>query len=168
MAAGIVAPVKDGKLVDYVQSADNSSKSTTGTSELGKDAFLQLLCAQLKYQDPLEPADNTEFVSQLAEFSSLEQLQNLGTSTDKAQAMTLVGRYAVIETEDSNGNKSYAQGYVDYVTVSGSKIEVNVNGSNYDYDKIYQVLDDDYLIRQAQEAMAADQEGDAAGEKATA
>lgn len=156
MAAGIVAPIKDGKLVDYVQSADNSTKSTKGTNELGKDAFLQLLCAQLKHQDPLEPADNTEFVSQLAQFSSLEQLQNLGTSTDKAQAMTLVGRYAVIETEDSNGNKTYAQGFVDFVTVKGSKIQVSVNGNSYDYDKIYQVMDNDYLIKQAQEAAAAE------------
>src|SRR3989337_4601749 len=47
---------------------------------MGKDAFLKLLVTQLQNQDPLNPTDNTEFVAQLAQFSSLEGIQNLNTS----------------------------------------------------------------------------------------
>lgn len=54
--------------------------------ELGKDAFMTLLVEQLKNQDPLEPMDNSDFVAQLAQFSSLESLTNLQTSMDGVTA----------------------------------------------------------------------------------
>jgi len=57
-----------------------TNKTTSGTSELGKDEFLQLLVTQLKYQDPLEPMDNTEYISQLAQFSTLEYMGNMNTT----------------------------------------------------------------------------------------
>ncbi len=88
----------------YGSEAANKAKAN---DEMGKDAFLKLLVTQLQYQDPLQPADNTEFVAQLAQFSSLEGITNLNSSmeniSDSVTGMqdissaALVGRFARIE-----------------------------------------------------------------------
>jgi len=59
-----------------------STTSSSGTSSLGQDAFLQLLVTQLEYQDPLDPMDDHDFVAELAQFSSLEQLTEINTGID--------------------------------------------------------------------------------------
>ena len=76
---------------------------------LGKEEFLRLLVTQLRYQDPLSPIDNTEFVAQLAQFSSLEQMQNMNSRFDEqnlliqslnnSMAAALVGRGVVIASD---------------------------------------------------------------------
>jgi flagellar basal-body rod modification protein FlgD len=82
--------------------------SATGSQSLGKDAFLQLLVTQLKNQNPLDPQDNSEFVAQLAQFSSLEGITTLNDSvtaisssyksSQALQASSLVGRSVVVQT----------------------------------------------------------------------
>lgn len=59
----------------------NQTKST-GSSSLGKDDFLKILMTQLQNQDPLNPMQDQDFISQMATFSSLEQMTNLNTSMD--------------------------------------------------------------------------------------
>ena len=67
-----------------------------GQKEMGKDEFLKLLVAQLSHQDPTAPMKDQEFIAQMAQFSSLEQMHNiagnLGTMSDR-QAMNLVGKF---------------------------------------------------------------------------
>ena len=60
--------------------------AATGDSSLGKDDFLQILVAQLQAQDPLAPMEGQEFASQLAQFSSLEQLTNVNDNLEASQA----------------------------------------------------------------------------------
>jgi flagellar basal-body rod modification protein FlgD len=67
----------------------NSQDSTTTdrtTQALGRDAFLQLLTTQLAHQDPMKPQADTEFIAQLAQFSSLEQLQQMRSTLDTIAA----------------------------------------------------------------------------------
>jgi len=93
--------------ISSVTSAASSSTSASSTQTLGQDQFLTLLVAQLQNQDPLNPADATEFTSQLAQYSQLEQLFNLNdameeltTATTKSQsisALNLIGQDVVVE-----------------------------------------------------------------------
>jgi flagellar basal-body rod modification protein FlgD len=86
----------------YVESASSnnssssSSNNSTATTEFGKDEFLKLLVAQLKNQDPMNPMDNQEFVSQLATFTSLEQLMSINANVSK-----LAGTEDTSENEDT-------------------------------------------------------------------
>jgi flagellar basal-body rod modification protein FlgD len=64
-------------------SASSSSTSSSSTSDVSKTEFLKLLVAQLKNQDPLNPVDNEQFITQLATFSSLEQLQSINAAVTK-------------------------------------------------------------------------------------
>lgn len=66
----------DAATYGKTEKASNST-STTSNSSLDKNAFLQLLVTQMQYQDPLDPQDNSQYLSQLAQFSSLEQMTNV-------------------------------------------------------------------------------------------
>ena len=141
----LVQPIKDG----VVQQTKTETKSTKSSgSELGKDSFLQLLATQMKYQDPLNPSSDTEYVAQLASFSQLEQLQNLSTVSTNSQAFNLVGKDVVIKTENTAGDTTYIDGKVDFVNMSGTKAMLSVNGSTYSIDQLDSVIDDTYLTKQ--------------------
>lgn len=92
----------------YGSGTGSVAKTKSADETMGKDAFLKLLVTQLENQDPLNPTENTEFVAQLAQFSSLEGIQNLNTSlgdmkggVDALQefgSASLIGRNAKAES----------------------------------------------------------------------
>ena len=101
----------NSKVKDASNNVSNVSKAATGNQSLGKDAFLQLLVTQLKNQNPLDPQDNTAFVAQLAQFSSLEGITSLNDtvnslsgglqSSQALQASSLVGRSVIVQTSEA-------------------------------------------------------------------
>ena len=105
----VSASVVDGILQQTATTSSDKSKKTSGGSSLGKDDFLQLLVAQMKYQDPLEPTSNTEYISQYATFSELEQMQNMSSTMELSRASDLVGKTVVVETTDATGKTSSAE-----------------------------------------------------------
>jgi len=87
--------------------ADTSTSSTTSTTTSAsgdEQMFLQLLVAQLKNQDPMNPADGTQFVAQLAQFSSLEQLISLNTTVGNIG--TALGVTSSTQTTDSGSSST--------------------------------------------------------------
>lgn len=122
-----------------------NTSSTNSGSSLDKDAFLQLLVAQMKYQDPLEPTSNTEYMTQLAQFSSVEELQNINQTFSGNRALSLAGQYVILNVPDSAGKINQISGLVDYVTISGGKTYFSINDQYYDSDYLDSVVSLDYL-----------------------
>ncbi|MDE5967125.1 MAG: hypothetical protein K2G89_09875 [Lachnospiraceae bacterium] len=134
-------------------SAIGGVKSNEGKefdSVLGKDAFLQLLAVEMSNQDPLEPTSNTEYISQLAQFSALEAMQNLETTNLAGQAMSLTGSYVIMNTTDSAGNEKQISGIVDFVTVKDGKAYLTINGKEYSFDDFDSVVDPNYVLQMLQ------------------
>lgn len=140
-----IANVVDGKL-QISESSQNNERKTNST--LGKEDFLQLLITQMKYQDPLDPADNTEYVAQLAQFSELEAMQNMSDTLTNTAAFSLVGKHVYIEDQSEGGFVNKAEGTVQYVTMQNGKAYVSVDGELYPYDSIVEVKDEMYVISQ--------------------
>lgn len=141
----VIAEVKDGKLVQQSMSS-SKEKEKRASNTLDKDAFLQLLVAQMKYQDPLEPTSNTEYISQLATFSSLEEMQNLNSAMTLQRASQLVGQYVFMKVTDSNGKTTYPEGSVDYVVYENNKAFLSINDTLYSIDDLKTVADAGYVV----------------------
>ena len=77
-----------------------NTETRTPVQELGKDQFLQILAVQLANQDPLQPMEDTDFIAQMAQFSSLEQMGQLNDSFGTWQAYSLIGKNVVADTDD--------------------------------------------------------------------
>ncbi len=107
-----------------MSSVNNLTSLTSGTtttqadntSSLGKDQFLKLLVTQLKYQDPLSPMKNEDFIAQLAQFSTLESQKTLEKSFQGVQAYNLIGKLVVAEDPTT---KEETQGVVSGIKSKG-------------------------------------------------
>lgn len=144
--ANVSAPIVNGQVVsDYTST--NQKESTLGTDKLGKDAFLTLLVTQMQYQDPLKPSTDTEFIGQLAQFSSLEEMQNVTNAITNSQGFTLVGKNVIMEVGKSEGspNTTTVAGYVEYAQVVAGKTKLSINGSLYPIEDLDTVIDEKYL-----------------------
>ena len=115
----------------------NTVNGRTPSQQLGKDDFLKLLITQLTNQDPTQPMEDTQFISQMAQFSSLEQMTNMNESFNKmagmitsSQATSTLGKTVDIDLGDTT-----AQGVVE-ATSFGDNPQVMVNGMYYDMSKI--------------------------------
>lgn len=141
----LIAPVEDGKIQETT--SQNSLKNTSKASNDGmdKDSFLQLLVAQMKYQDPLQPTSNTEYISQYAQFSQVEQMQNMAGSVELQRASSLVGQQVYVKTTTSVGDTKYVQGKVDYVVYENGKAYLSIDESLYSLEDLDTVADKEYL-----------------------
>jgi flagellar basal-body rod modification protein FlgD len=108
---------------------DTKSPPVNPLGQLGKDDFLKLLVTQLQNQDPSSPADSTQFMQQMAQYATLEQMTNVATgmnslnqSSQVSQSVSLIGHtIGYLRSDGSQGS-----GVADSVTVADGQITINV------------------------------------------
>lgn len=121
----------------------NKAKARTTGRDLDKDAFLKLLLTQLQNQNPLEPMENTDFIAQMAQFSSLEQMQNLNSTMANSQAFNLVGKEVLAEVKnETTGKNETVKGLVSKVNVKSGVPYLVVGGKEVAFSQVQQVVGD--------------------------
>ena len=143
---GVLAQVVDGK-IDSTKK--NTQKENTPNNKMGYDQFMQLLCAEMQHQDPLEPTSNTDYVAQMATFSQLEAslsmkeaLQSSQETSELGMANSLVGKTVIVK--DPKSPTGYTIGTVDYVMKKDGDLMLSVNDSLYSIDALDTVANDEY------------------------
>lgn len=136
--------------VDTNSSLYNSGVQRKANGQLDKNAFLYILTTELSNQDPMNTKDNTEYIAQLAQFSSLEQMQNLNASisklltTDKIMnGAALIGKNVQFKVGD---NDPVVEKIKSVKSADGDIVLVSVNGKSYTFDQISQIDAEDNLI----------------------
>lgn len=135
---GYMSPILSD--ASYTKTVD-SQGSVKAKKELGKDDFLNLLIAQLKNQDPLNPMKDTEFIAQLANFSSLEQISNMNKNLEEflqqqqyqnsVAAVSMIGK----EITSVDGEKGIVSG----INMEDSGVYLTVNGKKIAFTEIKEV-----------------------------
>lgn len=125
---------------------DRGTKIVKAGSDLNKNSFLKILAAELSNQDPTANVDSTQYISQMAQFTSMEQMANLNTTMSGFANQSLVGKGVTMNVLDSAG-EPYT-GVVQAVTTNNGvttvSVEVNENGTNsykdFDLSNIVSVI----------------------------
>jgi len=122
--------------------AKTSTASTRNTGELGKDDFLQLLITQLQHQDPMNPSSDQDFIAQVAQFSSLEQMKNMNTSMQYQQGFGMMGKYiSAVISDETTGSQRTVSGEVTSVRMVSGEVMLVVGDNEVPIDKVEQVAD---------------------------
>jgi flagellar basal-body rod modification protein FlgD len=125
-----------------VNTANKALKGGEGMQQsLGKDDFLELLITQLRHQDPTSPMKDKEFIAQMAQFSSLEQMTNLSSNfkelsstLNRGNALNLLGRQVTVREGDTR-----IQGVVKEVTGTTNP-QLRVGDKLYEYSQVESVM----------------------------
>jgi flagellar basal-body rod modification protein FlgD len=133
------------KTIQQIIDENSESSSSRKTGELGKDDFLNLLVTQLRYQDPLNPTDDKEFIGQMAQFSALEQMQNLNSSFTATKAYAMIGKGITANITDPSTDETVeVSGDVASIKISSGKYYAVVKGKDIPVENITNVTDSIY------------------------
>lgn len=142
----ITAIVENGQIIDTGATNSVTGKEEASNNIANEDMFLQLLVAEMQNQDPLQPTSNTEWVSQYATFTQVEQSSVMQESMKQIQASALVGKQVIMKTTNSiSGETNYFSGQVDYIYIEEGKTYLSVNDKLYSIDDLDTVVDNSYM-----------------------
>lgn len=101
--------------------------------------FLTLMVAQLKNQDFMNPVDDTQYVTQLAQISSMQQMEQMAYNAKSTYVTSLVGKYVSAAKFTVSGELKKSEGLVDKVSLLDEKFVIYVDGEAYDMDEIMEI-----------------------------
>ncbi len=118
----------------------SKSQSRTPSNDLDRNAFLNLLVTQMKYQDPMAPTDNQEYIAQMAQFSALEQMQQISQSSQMSQAYSMMGKTATGNFVNSVTKSSETVvGEVTSVKLKSGTVYVTISGKDVELSKVSEI-----------------------------
>ena len=131
-------------ITNYFNDTSSQPESVSkNRQELDKNAFLRLLVAQLKYQDPMQAGDPVSFINQLVQFTTLEKLENLQNQVNELalfaelnQGTALLGKHVCIATKDGK----MEEGVVEKVSVNENIVYIQIGGKKYGLADIKEVF----------------------------
>lgn len=130
--------------MDFIKGQDiasltHDSESERNFGELGKDEFIKLLITQLRHQDPMNPVDDKEFIGQMAQFSALEQMQNVSAGINSVRGATLLGKEVKASVSSHGEGVSQVSGTVTAVKNKSGNTFVVVNGREVKVEDVEEI-----------------------------
>lgn len=143
----ITAIVENGKVLNTGTSSNvTEKKKEDKANPVNEDMFLQLLVAEMKYQDPMEPTSNTEWISQYATFTQVQKQSDMQQSLKQMEANNLVGKQVIMKSVNSaTGETKFVSGQVDYMYVENGEIYLSINDKLFDIKELDTVVDKEYM-----------------------
>lgn len=151
-------------------SKSTAKSSSSSAASLSVDQFLSLLAAQLSNQDVLNPTQDTEFVAQMAQFTSLQALENLNQYSSYQYGNSLIGKKVSVARFDETGKYIEDIGVVSRSNFSYGETSIIVNGRSYGIANIMEIVSDSgsssfqyaaSLVGKAVEVSGYDKDGNA-------
>jgi flagellar basal-body rod modification protein FlgD len=135
-----ISGVGNASSLEQFVASTRASEKERNVGEMGKDQFIQLLITQLRYQDPMNPTQDKEFIGQMAQFTALEQMQNLNASFNSVKGASLLGKEIVGTVTQKNSNESTeVYGLVTSVKMIAGETYAVVNGVDVPVSKISEI-----------------------------
>ncbi|MBR0597534.1 flagellar hook capping FlgD N-terminal domain-containing protein [Sinanaerobacter chloroacetimidivorans] len=127
-------------------SGASSSGSTSGSNYLSMDDFLSLLVAQMSNQDMYNTMDDSQFISQMAQFSMIQAMTELTQASAASYGVSLIGKEVVLAQSKSDGTIDTIRGIVEGVNLYNGSTEIVVDGNAYALSSIMIVKEPDIII----------------------
>lgn len=127
--------------------AFENGRKNLGNGRLDRNAFLQLLMAQLQNQDPMDPVDNKEFIAQQAQFTQIERLDELNDTLQSSnqinQASSMVGKWVSVATTNQNNQPITVTGQVESATFDKDGVGLNIGGTSFPMTSVQRIYASD-------------------------
>lgn len=130
-------------MINSITNVNNfqTNNQVMSNTPYNKDMFLNLMVTQMKYQNPLEPTDEKETISQYAAFAQLEEMQNMTKEIQTTNALNLLGKKVSVE-KNENGLIKNIEGTVESVNLKNKQATLYINGEYFDFEQVKQIIDE--------------------------